>query len=76
MREQAVGLHNFTLLDVMCPSSVLGLVPEPNELMRNSYLILDENMCFLNCQGGSKTPSESLLTVGVEKALAQSGSYR
>ena len=37
------------------------------------YLLLDENMAFLDCSGGGKVPSESILNVGVEKSLAQSG---
>lgn len=49
------------------------LVPESNEDMRNSYLILDEYMRFLNNQGGSKRPSNSILDVGVATALQESG---
>lgn len=30
-------------------------------------------MCFLDCSGGGKVPSESILKVGVEQALLQSG---
>lgn len=52
-----------------------GLImkPEPNDEMQNSYLLLDENMCFLNCSDGGKVPSESILQVGVERALSQAG---
>jgi len=49
------------------------LVPEDNKTMTNSYLILDEKMRFLNCENGGKEPSESILDVGVVKALSQSG---
>ena len=49
------------------------LVPESNGLMKNSYLLLDEEMRFLNCQNGGKAPSESILEVGVENALNESG---
>mmetsp|Transcript_3302 Transcript_3302/g.6857 ORF Transcript_3302/g.6857 Transcript_3302/m.6857 type:complete len:388 (-) Transcript_3302:423-1586(-) len=49
------------------------LIPEPNDVMQNSYLLLDENMCFLDCSKGGKVPSESILDVGVEKALDQAG---
>ena len=49
------------------------MIPEPNDLMQNSYLLLDENMCFLDCSGGGKVPSESILKVGVLPALAQAG---
>jgi radical S-adenosyl methionine domain-containing protein 2 len=48
------------------------LVPEDNENMRNSYLILDEEMRFLNCQTG-KVPTQSIFDVGVQEALKQSG---
>eukprot|EP00121_Abeoforma_whisleri_P014094 Awhi_evm1s12999 len=34
---------------------------EDNDLMRNSYLILDEKMRFLNNQQGYKKPSRSIL---------------
>ncbi|TFK75025.1 radical SAM enzyme, partial [Pluteus cervinus] len=49
------------------------LVPESNEAMRDSYLNLDEEMRFLNCQDGGKTPGRSLLEVGVQTALEDSG---
>lgn len=54
-------------------SMVKCLVPESNEAMRNSYLILDEYMRFLDNTGGAKTPSPSLLDVGVANALDRSG---
>ena len=38
--------------------SVKVLVPESNDAMRNSYLILDEYMRFLDNTGGSKNPSK------------------
>lgn len=37
-------------------------IPEPNQIMQDSYIILDENMCFLDCRQGGKIPSVSLLT--------------
>ena len=49
------------------------LIPEPNDVMRDSYLLLDEEMCFLNCAEGSKVPSQSILDVGVKEALRQAG---
>ncbi|CAM9627416.1 unnamed protein product [Lampetra fluviatilis] len=49
------------------------LVPESNEKMRDSYLILDEYMRFLNCTGGAKEPTRSVLDVGVEGAIRRSG---
>eukprot|EP00062_Callorhinchus_milii_P020482 gi/632976185/ref/XP_007904655.1/ PREDICTED: radical S-adenosyl methionine domain-containing protein 2 [Callorhinchus milii] len=49
------------------------LVPESNEKMRDSYLILDEYMRFLDCTKGRKDPSKSILDVGVENAITFSG---
>jgi len=49
------------------------LVIESNQSMRDSYLILDERMRFLDCTGGEKIPSASLLDVGVENAIQHSG---
>ena len=51
----------------------VSLVIEENDVMRNSYLLVDENMCFLNCADGGKKPTKSILEVGVEKALLESG---
>ena len=47
--------------------------PESNEMMRSSYLILDEYMRFLDCSKGGKDPSPSILDVGVQAALNMSG---
>ncbi|XP_063170254.1 S-adenosylmethionine-dependent nucleotide dehydratase RSAD2 [Candoia aspera] len=49
------------------------LVPESNQKMRDSYLILDEYMRFLNCVNGRKEPSRSILDIGVEHAIQFSG---
>ncbi|KAM8953783.1 S-adenosylmethionine-dependent nucleotide dehydratase RSAD2 [Pelodytes ibericus] len=49
------------------------LVPESNQQMRDSYLILDEYMRFLDCRNGRKDPSKSILDVGVENAIKFSG---
>lgn len=49
------------------------LIPEPNDVMQNSYLLLDEDMRFLDCSGGGKVPGESILRVGVQEALLQAG---
>jgi len=49
------------------------LVPESNEKMKDSYLILDEELRFLNCTGGKKTPSRSIRDVSVQKALQEAG---
>ncbi|NWT35830.1 RSAD2 protein, partial [Chroicocephalus maculipennis] len=61
--EQFLDRHK----DVSC------LVPESNQKMRDSYLILDEYMRFLNCRNGRKEPSKSILDVGVEAAIKFSG---
>lgn len=50
-----------------------SLVVEDNRLMLNSYLLLDEEMRFLNCRDGGKHPTASILDVGVAKALAECG---
>lgn len=42
-------------------------VPEGNEVMASSYLLLDEYLCFLN--KGVKDKTKSVLDVGVEEAL-------
>ncbi|XP_049780032.1 radical S-adenosyl methionine domain-containing protein 2-like isoform X1 [Schistocerca cancellata] len=49
------------------------LVPESNQKMQNSYLILDEYMRFLDCTRGDKKPSPSILDIGVKDALNFSG---
>nr|XP_036286197.1 radical S-adenosyl methionine domain-containing protein 2 [Pipistrellus kuhlii] len=49
------------------------LVPESNAKMKDSYLILDEYMRFLNCRAGRKDPSPSILDVGVQEAIRFSG---
>ena len=45
------------------------LVPESNKTMKSSYIILDEQMRFLDKGDGEESMSESILDVGVEKAL-------
>jgi radical S-adenosyl methionine domain-containing protein 2 len=46
-------------------------VPECNEMMRGSYLILDEYMRFLDKGDGEEKASESILDVGVRRAMTQ-----
>ncbi|XP_017330837.1 S-adenosylmethionine-dependent nucleotide dehydratase RSAD2 [Ictalurus punctatus] len=53
--------------------SINCLVPESNQKMKDSYLILDEYMRFLDCRAGRKDPSKSILDVGVEEAIKFSG---
>ncbi|KAG8512368.1 Radical S-adenosyl methionine domain-containing protein 2, partial [Galemys pyrenaicus] len=62
--------------DVSClvPESNQKVVGRPSPTrMKDSYLILDEYMRFLNCQNGRKDPSKSILDVGVEEAIKFSG---
>ena len=49
------------------------MVPEDNETMKDSYIILDEKLRFLDCTDGKKIPSQSILDVGVERAFEASG---
>lgn len=46
-------------------------VPESNEAMKGSYLILDEYMRFLDKGDGEEKASDSILGVGVRKAMTQ-----
>ncbi|KAI0852830.1 radical SAM enzyme [Daldinia vernicosa] len=46
-------------------------VPEDNNSMASSYLLLDEYMCFLDKGEGMITKSESILKVGVKEAMKQ-----
>ncbi|KAK7701041.1 hypothetical protein SLS57_011892 [Botryosphaeria dothidea] len=46
-------------------------VPEDNKSMASSYLLLDEYMCFLDKGEGLMRKSESILQVGVKKAMKQ-----
>eukprot|EP01147_Barroeca_monosierra_P002243 gene2243-5247_t len=41
--------------------------------MKDSYLILDENLRFLNCCNGRKEPTGCILDIGVQQALRESG---
>lgn len=50
-----------------------SIVPEDNRLMRTSYLLLDEQMRFLDCSKGSKEPSDSIFAIGVHEAMKLSG---
>jgi radical S-adenosyl methionine domain-containing protein 2 len=46
-------------------------VSESNEIIRGSYLILDEYMRFLDKGDREEKASESILDVGVRKAMTQ-----
>jgi radical S-adenosyl methionine domain-containing protein 2 len=48
-----------------------SFVPESNDLMASSYLILDEYMCFLDKGKGKEKQSQSILDVGVARALEE-----
>jgi radical S-adenosyl methionine domain-containing protein 2 len=48
-----------------------AFVPEPNDLMASSYLILDEYLCFLDKGSGREKQSRSILDVGVAEALEE-----
>ncbi|KAI0432267.1 hypothetical protein F5Y09DRAFT_339772 [Xylaria sp. FL1042] len=48
-----------------------AFVPEPNSVMASSYLILDEYLCFLDKGAGAEKQSQSILDVGVHKALSE-----
>jgi radical S-adenosyl methionine domain-containing protein 2 len=54
-------------------STVKSLVPEDNSTMRNSYLILDEYMRFLNNTKNNKRPTKSILEAPVSECLNDSG---
>jgi len=45
--------------------------PEDNLTMQKSYIIIDEHGCFLDTSSGGKTPTASILDVGVDAAAAQ-----
>lgn len=70
-RSMIISSHDFEAF--LARHADCRPVHESNALMRNSYLILDEYMRFLDCTGGAKIPSQSILEVGVAKALEASG---
>ncbi|PQE05398.1 Radical S-adenosyl methionine domain-containing 2 protein [Rutstroemia sp. NJR-2017a BBW] len=64
-RGRGCHLEKFRKLRISCQEHD-GFVAEPNNVMKDSYLILDEYMRFLD---KGNDPSASILEVGVEKAL-------
>lgn len=50
---------------------IKSFIPEPNNVMAKSYLLLDDYMRFMDKGNGVETVSESILDVPVEKALSQ-----
>lgn len=56
---------------IMRHSQLKQLIAEPNNVMQNSYILIDEEMRLMDCSGGGKVPSASILDVGVSTALGQ-----
>lgn len=71
-RDMCIGRREFDSF-VGRHSNRKQLIPEPNDVMQNSYLLLDEDMKFLDCSGGGKVPGRSILKVGVDTALIDAG---
>jgi radical S-adenosyl methionine domain-containing protein 2 len=46
-------------------------VPESNEMIKGNYLILDENMRFLDKDNGEEKANKNLLDISVRKAMTQ-----
>jgi radical S-adenosyl methionine domain-containing protein 2 len=46
-------------------------VPESNEIIKKSYLILDENIRFLDKNNGEEKANKSILDISVRKAITQ-----
>jgi radical S-adenosyl methionine domain-containing protein 2 len=60
--EQFLSLNRGLLDDVSV------LVPENNSDMLSSYILIDEFGRFLDCSTGAKTPTSSIIDVGIEEA--------
>ncbi|ORX53350.1 hypothetical protein BCR36DRAFT_582202 [Piromyces finnis] len=56
------------------PSKKKILVKESNEMMQNSYILVDEFGRLLDVSTGSKLPTHSIIKVGLNKALEELGS--
>ena len=56
-----------------CEEEGIRVVPEPNDVMQNSYILLDEELRLLNCSSGSKEAGTPVLEVGIEAAIAAAG---
>ena len=46
-------------------------MPKSNKMIKRNYLILDENMRFLDKNNGEKKASENILNIGVKKVMTQ-----
>lgn len=55
------------------PECTIEMVAESNETMRNSYLLMDENLRFLDCRKGNKIPSSVTVLEDPARALEESG---
>mmetsp|Transcript_12151 Transcript_12151/g.21361 ORF Transcript_12151/g.21361 Transcript_12151/m.21361 type:complete len:341 (-) Transcript_12151:118-1140(-) len=71
-RDQVITKEEFDAF-VERHREMTALVPEDNDTMRNSYLILDESLKFLNNQHGDKRPSSVTVLENVVQALRESG---
>eukprot|EP00768_Dysnectes_brevis_P008228 gnl/Dysnectes_brevis/7317_a12156_262.p1 GENE.gnl/Dysnectes_brevis/7317_a12156_262~~gnl/Dysnectes_brevis/7317_a12156_262.p1 ORF type:complete len:300 (-),score=109.09 gnl/Dysnectes_brevis/7317_a12156_262:23-922(-) len=48
----------------------LPMIPEPNEVMQNSYVLIDHRGRFLDCgQGSKRVAGPSIVEVGLQKAF-------
>ena len=47
------------------------LIAEDNNVMRSSYIVIDEFGSFLDSSQGGKMPTQSILDVGVDRAVEQ-----
>jgi len=60
-------------LERLHPHKKKILVKESNDLMQNSYVIVDEFGRILDVSSGCKLPTHSVLKVGIKKALMELG---
>ncbi|KAG4107033.1 radical SAM enzyme [Neocallimastix lanati (nom. inval.)] len=60
-------------LEGLQPQKKKILVKESNEVMQNSYVIVDEFGRLLDVSTGNKLPTHSVLKVGIKKALNELG---
>jgi len=71
-KDMVVTTNEFNQF-VQRHQAITCIVPESNVNMRNSYLILDEYMCFLNNTNGDKCQTVSILDHDTKVALDESG---
>jgi len=63
-----VERQRASLLRLERPDLAGLIVEEDNETMENSYLIMDHNLCFLNCRGHAKVPTKPIPEIGLTVA--------